>query len=329
MDGSALYFTGRRAVETRPVDVGPVGEDEVVVETDASAISAGTELLVYRDQAPAGVRVDETIDALDGDFSYPLRYGYATAGEVVEAGTEVDEDWLGRTVFSFRPHQTRFVDRPDALIAVPDGVTAEEATLLPTVETATNVVLDCAPRIGETAVVFGAGVVGLWTARLLAAFPLDRLVVVDPIETRRAAARAFGADAAIRPDVVGDRVSDVDLAVELSGRPSVLDDAVGAVGYDGRVVVGSWYGSKRVNVDLGGRFHRDRVSIASSQVSTIDPALRGRWDTDRRLDVALDWLDRVDAASLISHRIPFADAADAYDLLDRRPEEALQVLLTY
>jgi len=342
MTDAALYFTGPETVEVRETTVGPPDDDELLVETRASAISAGTELLVYRDQTPAEFPADETLDALDGDLSYPLRYGYAASGVVREAGAEVDRDWVGRSVFAFVPHQTRFRATPDSVVALPPGTTPAAGSLLPSVETATNVVLDAAPRLGERVVVFGAGVIGLCVVRLLADFPLESLVVVDPIERRRTLAAALGADRTTTPADLGaagptgsdladeDSAADgADLAVELSGQPSALDDAIGAVGYDGRIVVGSWYGTKREPIDLGGRFHRDRIDIVSSQVSTISPELRGRWDRDRRMDAALDRLDRIPADELITHRIPFERAPEAYELLDSSSDAAVQVILEY
>ena len=328
MSDTALYFTAPKTVEPRPVSV-DLGVDEVVVDTDASAISAGTELLVYRDETPDDLPVDETIDAFDDSFEYPLRYGYAAAGRVVETGSEVDDEWRDRTVFAFRPHQTRFAADPDDLVVLPEDVSPAHGCLLPTVETATNLALDSEPKLGESVVVFGAGVVGLCTTRLLSAFPLDELVVVEPIATRRETASAMGADRTMTPEVAATELGDADLAVELSGEPAVLNDAIDAVGYDGRIVVGSWYGEKRAPIDLGGSFHRDRIELISSQVSTIDPARRGRWDRDRRFEAAVEWLDRLDCERLISHRVPFAEAADAYELLDDRAESALQVVLTY
>jgi len=329
MTDAALAFTGPKAVEVREADVGDPTADELRVDTRASAISAGTELLVYRDQTPSDVPVDETLDALDGEFSYPLRYGYAASGVVDAVGEDVDADWLGRSVFGFVPHQTRFVAEPDDVVALPDGTEPAVGALLPSVETATNLVLDAAPRLGERVVVFGAGVIGLCVTRLLASFPLSSLVVVDPVERRRDLAVGMGADRTETPKTVGDAVSDADLAIELSGRPSTLDDAIGAVGYDSRIVVGSWYGAKRAPVDLGGRFHRDRIDLISSQVSTISPSLRGRWDRERRMDEALGWLDRIDADALITHRIPFERAPEAYELLDARSDDAVQVILEY
>jgi len=337
MTDAALYFTAPETVEVRETDVGSPDADELLVDTRASAISAGTELLVYRDQTPDDLPADEALDALDGDLSYPLRYGYAASGVVREVGDDVDPDWVDRSVFAFAPHQTSFRVSPESVVALPPETTPAAGSLLPSVETATNIVLDAAPRLGERVVVFGAGVIGLCVTRLLAAFPLQSLVVVDPIERRRELAADFGADRTTTPadlggpaaDVDDPAVDDADLAIELSGQPSAIDDAIGVVGYDARIVVGSWYGTKREPIDLGGRFHRDRIDIVSSQVSTISPELRGRWDHDRRMDAALDRLDRIPVDELITHRIPFERAPEAYELLESASDAAVQVILEY
>jgi threonine dehydrogenase-like Zn-dependent dehydrogenase len=80
---------------------------------------------------------------------------------------------------------------------------------------------------------------------------------------------------------------------------------------------------------LGTRFHRERLRLISSQVSNLDPALSPRWDRARRAANVLRLLERVAPAELISHRLPFEQAAEAYRLLDQAPERALQVVLTY
>src|SRR5690606_10225534 len=80
---------------------------------------------------------------------------------------------------------------------------------------------------------------------------------------------------------------DADLALELSGDMAVLNLALEATGFDGRIVIGSWYGRRTAPIDLGSRFHRNRLRLISSQVSTLAPALTGRWDKTRRL--ALAW----------------------------------------
>lgn len=335
MHRRSLYFTGPEQVEHRDTSFDHAA-DEIVVETQFSAISAGTELLIYHGDAPTDLPADETLDALEGDLSYPLRYGYAAVGKVVSTGSAVSEEWTGRLVFGFNPHETRFAASPSDVIPVPDDIAQAEMALFPTVETATSLVLDGHPRVGERVAVYGAGVVGLCTTGLLSSFPTAELVVVDPLAARRERALEMGADAVCSPDDdIAGRWQDntgpdgADLIFELSGQPAALDDAVALAGYDSRIIVGSWYGTKPTTLDLGRDFHRDRVSIASSQVSTLDPSLRGRWTMDRRTDVALDFLQRLPVETLVTHRLPFEEAPEAYRLIDENPDEALQVLLTY
>jgi 2-desacetyl-2-hydroxyethyl bacteriochlorophyllide A dehydrogenase len=337
----AVVFTDCRRVGVHDRPAVEPDDERVRVETDCSAISAGTELLVYRDEVPAEMPVDASLPAFaDDTFGYPLQYGYAAVGTVVETGAAVEDDWVGERVFAFNPHETEFLAEPSALLPVPDDLSTEAATLFPTVETATTLVHDLAPRLGERIVVFGAGAVGLSVVALLATFPLAELVVVEPVTDRRERAAALGADTTLTPDSVAtlgerqaaDERAGMDGAVEISGNPAALDDAVSAVGYDGRVIVGSWYGTKRADLDLGGTYHRSRIDIESSQVSSIDPGLRGRWTKSRRAETALARATELPLETVITHRIPFEDAPRAYDLLDNPTEAAdrpLQILLTY
>lgn len=334
MPGRAVEFVGPRSVEVRETPVPEPDPGEVRVSTTVSAISPGTELLVYAGDAPSEMAADGTIDAIEGTLSFPLRYGYAAVGEVAAAGDDVPAGWLGETVFAFHPHASHFLAEPSELHRVPADCPPEAAALLPNVETAVNLVLDGRPRIGERVALFGQGVVGLLTTGLLSAFPLASLVAVEPLANRRRAAEAFGAGETLDPGEadVRERLGDadgLDLAYEVSGDPAALDDALAATGYDGRVVVGSWYGEKRADLDLGGRFHRSRISLHSSQVSTVDPALRGRWSKERRLGVAWRRLADVDVSRLVTHRVPVESAPEAYRLLDEEPDSAVVVLLTY
>jgi 2-desacetyl-2-hydroxyethyl bacteriochlorophyllide A dehydrogenase len=332
MSRRTLYFAAEREATIRERHVPGPGPEEVRMETTASAISAGTELLIYRGEAPEAMVADEALAALDGDLSLPLAYGYAAVGDVVECGQAVSDEWLGRAVFAFNPHETEFLADPDDLVEVPGGMAPSTAALLPHAETAVNFALDGHPRIGERVAVFGAGLVGLCTTSVLAEFPLAELVVVDPVDARRQLAATLGADRAVSPaeaSGLSDQASQgIDLVYELSGNPDALDDAIDAVGYDGRVIVGSWYGTKRADLDLGGRFHRDRVTIESSQVSTIAPDLRGRWTTDRRLATALDHLGDIDADALVHDHVPFESAPAAYRRLDAEHPPG-GIILTY
>ena len=335
--GRAVQFSAPEAVDVVPIEPPEPPAGKLLVKTTVSAISAGTELLLYHGQVDPTTIADEELPALDGTLSYPIRYGYAATGTVSAVGDGVDAAWLGRTVFAFNPHESHFLAAPDDVLVVPEGVDTERAALFANTETAVNFMLDAAPRIGERVAVFGQGVIGLLTTALLARSPAETVVAVEPHARRRELARELGADVALDPtqtDVetaVHDRFDGVDLAIEVSGRPSTLETAVEATRYDGRVLVGSWYGTKRETLGFGDHHHRGRISIESSQVSTIDPMLRGRWDVDRRRETAWRQLQTLgdDLDGLVTHRTPVEDAPKAYRRLAETPAETLQTLLTY
>ena len=341
VNGQALWFTAPRHVELRPTTWPPPGPGQILVQSIVSAISAGTELLLYRGQAPAGLPADETLPALTGTLTFPLQYGYSTIGKVIALGSGVPASFLGRTVFAFQPHATHFTAPMGDLLVLPELTPAELAAFLPNVETAVNLLLDGNPRVGEQVAVLGQGVVGLLVTALLARIPLARLVAVDGFALRRQASVSLGAHACLdsadsdlpaqlRLHLQGDRpYPGADLTYELTGDPAALDLAIAASGHAGRIVIGSWYGTKRASPDLGGRFHRARLRLISSQVSTMAPELSGAWTKDRRLRFALSLLESLPLSDLVSHRIPFARAHEAYRLLDEDPGRTLQVLLTY
>jgi 2-desacetyl-2-hydroxyethyl bacteriochlorophyllide A dehydrogenase len=341
MTRQSVYFAAPGLVQVREEETPTPAADQVLVQSLVSAISPGTELLFYRGQVPPDLAVDETIPALAGEVRYPLKYGYATVGHVVAAGVGVDRGWLGRTVFAFNPHESLFTAPIDSLIQVPPGLSSEDAAFLPNMETAVNFLMDGQPLIGERVVVLGQGVVGLLTTGLLAQFPLAALLTLDYCSQRRERSLALGAHAsldAVRPDLPalvsatwGQQQSPAgaDLVYELSGNPDALNLAIELAGFDARVVVGSWYGHKRCDLALGGRFHRSRIRLISSQVSAISPQWSGRWHQARRFEVAWQMIRRLKPAHLITHRLPVSEAARAYALLDRQPCEAIQILLTY
>jgi 2-desacetyl-2-hydroxyethyl bacteriochlorophyllide A dehydrogenase len=336
-----LYFTAPSQVTVQREGIAPPAPGQLLVQTVVSAISPGTELLIYRGQAPADMAADETIPALSGALTFPLKYGYAAVGRVTAVGSPAERAWQGRLVFAFQPHASHFLTTPTDLHPLPDGLSPEEAVFLPNMETAVNFLMDGRPLIGERVVVFGQGVVGLLTAALLVRLPLSRVITVDRYRLRRERSRELGVHASLDAgtDDVLDRLHaglrvehgahGADLSYELSGNPLALDQAIAVTGFGGRVVIGSWYGQKRADLNLGGRFHRSRIRLISSQVSTIAPEWSARWDKGRRLRVAWEMLRHVRPAHLVTHRFPLEQAREAYALLDQRPGEAIQVLFTY
>ena len=313
------------------------GRDEVLVRTSISAVSAGTEMLFYRNQVDDGIQLDTAFRGLSGPFHYPFKYGYASVGQIEELGDGVPNHWKGTTVFCFHPHESHFASPLAELIPVPKNMDIEDAVFLPFMETALSFVMDGRPVAGENVVVLGQGVTGLLTTAILSMFPLSNLVTLDGIEARRVRSMVMGAERSLDPSTTaveflkqsGMGQSKADLVFEVSGNPQAFDYALSIAGYDSRIVLGSWYGNKPATVHLGRDFHRNRAHIIGSQVSSVAPGLSGRWSKGRRLEFTWKLLDRVRPSRLITHRYELKDATSAYRLIYSKSEEVCQLVFLY
>ena len=322
-----LWFTQPYQVEVREGEQVSVAADSVRVRTLCSAISAGTEMLVYRGQLPEDLGLDASIEGMQSKPSYPLQYGYACVGVVEELGANVAQHWQGKRVFAFAPHGSHFISTCDALIELPEDVEAEDAVFLANMETAVNLVQDGRPELGERVAVLGQGIVGLLLTGVLARFPLQELLAIDGIAERRALAQTLGASATCSGLHLDEQ--EADLIYEVSGVPEALNSAITLAGYESRIVVGSWYGKKSAAIELGGKAHRNRISITTSQVSSIASPLSGRWSKARRFGVAWQMLRDIRPSRLISQQVPLLEAESIYKQLHETPEKITQAIFVY
>lgn len=337
MNRLSVYFTAPKELEIREEPIPLLAPEQVLVRTIYSAISPGTELLIYRKQIPPYVRKDLAISSLSGNYTYPLKYGYSAVGKVVRLGKRVDQAWLGRDVIAFHPHESYFTAELETLIEIPPGIALADAVFLPNMETAVNFVMDGQPGIGENVSVFGQGIVGLLTTSLLSQFPLKSLITFDYHKLRRQASLRMGASLSLSPEDKDAIIrlktalnsNGCDLTYEISGHGTGLNQAVALTGFDGRIVIGSWYGEKPVNLHLGTAFHRSRIRLISSQVSTLSPSNTGRWNKTRRFNTAWQMLKQIRPSTMISLYIPVTQADKAFKLLDENPKDFIQIIFTY
>src|SRR6202012_2130223 len=250
----ALFHTAPRCVEIRELPTPRPAAGEGLVRTLSSGISGGTERLIYRGEVPADLALDDTIDALGGAFSYPLASGDACVGEGAGGGPGG---------FAFHPHQDGSAPRPDELIPLPP-VDPASATLFPLVETALQVTLDAGTGYRDRVIVLGAGVLGLLTGLLLQR-PGGRPLIAEPLQWRRAVASSLGVATAAPAELVNEEVP---LVIDASGNPDAPAMALDLLAHEGTLRVASWFGTKPVVMPLGGAFHRRRLSIRRTQVST-------------------------------------------------------------
>ena len=329
MRAQAVRFVAPYQVRLEEVSVADPGPGELLVRARYSGISGGTEMLAYRGEVDPRLPLDEPLGTLGGSFTYPFSYGYAVVGKVEASGGRLSE---GSLVFSFHPHQDLFV--VDEADVVPlDGQDHRLAALLPLVETGLQVSLDAGPRLEEDVVVLGLGCVGILAGALLARAGA-RVTASDPQAGRREVAGEFGL-ASVPPDDLGETVAEATegrgatLVVEASGNPAALAEGLGLLGHEGTALVCSWYGTKTVPLPLGAEFHRRRLVIRSSQVSTIPSELSARWDRSRRRQAALALLSELPIAALATHEFPFESAPDAYAAVARPDPGLIHAALRY
>lgn len=295
----AFWTTGRERGEFRPETLARAREGQVMVEAHYSAISRGTELLVFRGRVPAAEHGRMRAPHQAGLFPWPVKYGYSSVGRVIQGA----QDLCDRLVFCLYPHQDRYVVDAGDVVPIPQGVPAARAVLAANMETALNAVWDSGLAAGDRVAVVGAGVVGLLTAYLASRHPACEVHVVDVDPRKRTAAAQLGLPFFAPVDAPGD----ADRVFHASAQGAGLQTALRLAGLEAKVIELSWYGERSIELELGGAFHSQRLQIIGSQVGRLPPERRARWDYRRRLQAALALLadDRLDA--LFEADVPFDD----------------------
>jgi 2-desacetyl-2-hydroxyethyl bacteriochlorophyllide A dehydrogenase len=299
LHADAFWVTAPGAGEIRREVLREPGPGDVVVRTLWSAVSRGTESIVFTGRVPPSEHARMRAPFQDGEFAAAVKYGYLNVGVVEHGPAHV----LGRTVFCLYPHQTRYVVPADAVTVVPDGVPPARAVLAGTVETALNAVWDAAPLVGDRIVVVGAGMVGCCIARLLARFPAADVTLVD-VDPRCAAIGATLGTAFAAP---ADAPRGRDLVVHASGTAAGLLLSLDLLRMDGTVLDVSWYGDTSVPLPLGGAFHSQRLTLRSSQVGQVASSRRSTRTRADRLALALQLLSDEAYDAVLAAPTPFAD----------------------
>ena len=300
-----------------PADLPPAQAGQVLVRTVYSGVSRGTEALVFNGEVPPSQYAVMRAPFQEGEFPGPVKYGYASVGEVRPEGAP--PDLAGRTVFCLYPHQDLYRVPAAAVTPLPDDVPPGRAVLAANMETAVNVVWDARPAAGDRIVVIGAGVVGLLVAWLCRQVPGAAVTAVDVNPARGSAARALGV--AFRTAPAPEPAAD--LVVHASGQPAGLRAALGVAGVEATIVEASWYGSRSVPLPLGEAFHSRRLTLRSSQVGRLPPARAPRWSHARRMKLALALLRAAELDALISGESEFAELPAVMARLSRDPRAAL------
>jgi NADPH:quinone reductase-like Zn-dependent oxidoreductase len=271
---------------------------EALVRTLFTAISRGTETLVFAGKVPPSEHARMRAPFQAGEFPAPVKYGYCNVGRVERGPQEL----RGQHVFCLYPHQTRYVVPAAALYRLPDDVPPGRGVLAANLETAVNALWDAAPRLGDRVAVVGAGSVGCMAAWLAKRAGCD-VELVDIDARKAAAAAALG----VEFRTPADATRDADVVVHASGDGDGLATSLELAGFEATVLELSWYGARSPSVPLGAAFHSRRLTLKSSQVGAIAASQRPRWDHARRMELVLRLLRHAELDALVSGESAFEE----------------------
>ncbi len=317
----ALWYAAKDTVELRTAEVSAPEAEQVLVQAHFSGISRGTERLVFQGRVPHSEHQRMRCPYQEGDFPFPVKYGYALAGEIVDGPREI----LGQHVFVLHPHQQRACVNTADVRVIPDKVPLRRAALAANMETAVNVMWDAAVAPGEQILIIGGGVLGLLIAGLAAQSGSNEVTLVD-IEPKRAdLAQAMGAHFALPENAPREQQVIIHTSASEPGLRLALECATP----DGRIIEASWYGDREISLPLGEAFHSRRLRLISSQVGALPPTRRAEWTFARRMQKALDHLQDDKFEALITGEINFTDAPAALPKVLANDSSGLMTILRY
>ena len=343
--GKVVVFTQPGTIGFESYDDLPLKPHEVRLRTLYSGISAGTELTAYRGSNPYLHKQWDAarklfVPAEQPTLTYPvIGWGYEEVGEVVELGSEVQDVAIGDIIFGTWGHRTHHIVEDtyalerlqakslDAIF----GIFSQIGSI------AMNGVHDARIRIGETVAVFGMGTLGQIVGQLCKKSGA-RVVGIDRFEKRLGIARQSGAaDLVLNADEgeAAERIRSLtdnrgaDVAIEVTGSPLALNQAIRSVAYSAKVIALGFFQGEATGLFLGEEFHHNRVNVVGSQIFGTDPELTYRWNRLRLVQtfMRLQAEGVIDLKPIISHVIPFDEAAEAFRIADQEPENALQIVL--
>lgn len=328
-----IAFIGTDQVEVRPETVGELRPGEVLIETRATLISTGTELICLGRLFEAGSHWDEWV-------KYPFSPGYSLVGRVTAVGDGVRTFCVGDRVAARQPHRQFVVASAEGLVPVPEGISDEDATWFGLATIVQNGVRRAAHALGETVVVIGLGQLGQLAVQYLRLQGAREIIAIDPLAPRLALARAHGATTTLALGAAEAREAVLDLTggagadvvYDVTGAAPVFPAALRLLRRFGHLVLLGDTGTPSVQ-HLTPDVIRNGLSILGAHDSH-PPAVatdHSPWSRGRMAELFFAYIARGDmrVADLVTHRYAPADAPAAYRLLCEDRAAAMGVLFDW
>ena len=315
---------GQFNIQLEDVPIPEPGPGEVRIKAVRSLISRGSEI---------GARYTRT------HAVSPEIMGYSLAGTVDALGEGVDCYDINDPVVALAPH-AEYAVRPATLSStveqpqvfpMPDGVDYDQAPYWPLVAGAVTWV--DIEQIGnnDTVVILGQGLVGSLMLQVARYNGQGRIIAVDVLQSRCALAEEFGADA-----VVNAAVEDPVAAVHRLTKGAGADTVVYAVGGPAGLMVfdqGLDMLAPGGLLHLIGLYEDAPLPLSSGKIQRrkIIGGYYGESIGSGTAHRAMQLLRKgvIQTERMTTHRMPFTEAALAFDLLYNDMGEALGVLLDW
>lgn len=329
MKGQRVVWPGQAKVEIEEFEVASPTDSEVLVATECSLISPGTEraFLLGLPNAQGG---------------YPSYPGYSNIGQVVEVGSNVKGFAIGDRVASSRGHTSHFVASPEHLLKITAAnLPSEEAVFFNLCTISLQGVRKARIELGEPTVVLGQGLIGLLAmqlAKLSGAFPI---VGVDLADSRLKLSATVGADETLNREGpnFAQRLAEITggkgpaVVIEATGHPEAINTAFALAGWHGRVVLLASTRGETERVNFYRDVHKKGLTVlgAHNSVRPRRESSANFWTSrdDWELSLQLIAHRRIVVAPLITHRLRGTDAAKAYQRLAEWDANLLGVVLDW
>jgi 2-desacetyl-2-hydroxyethyl bacteriochlorophyllide A dehydrogenase len=333
MNNTAVAFTGTNLVELHDLRVPEPREGEVLIETRRTLISTGTELTCLGRRFEPGSHWDQWV-------KYPFYPGYSSASVIVKTGSGTSRFKIGDRVASRTQHQRFVVAREADLVAIPEGVSDDEAVWFGIACIVQNGIRRAEHELGDAVVVIGLGLLGQLAVQFARLSGAREIIAIDTAPRRLELARAHGATvvlqkpvAEVRADILaatGGRLADV--VYDITGHPAVLSSALTLTRDLGKVVLLGDAGSPTQQHITGDLISRGLRLIGAHDNNPPKTANDHAWWTRNHMaDLFMTYLGRrqMQVSDLITHRFKPADAAAAYSRLVEDRATAMGVVFEW
>ena len=332
-----LVFPGIKEVDWEPLALPTeLQPTEVLVRTARTVISAGTEIAVY-----SGTHIGYSIPGAQYPHM-PYYPGFAAAGTVEAVGSAVTTLAPGDRVMGKTGHQDWVVVdiARENLDCIPEGVSSEAACLGRLATVSMQSIRLAGVKLGEHVAVFGQGLFGQFASQIAGLDGAVTAIAVDVLDSRLEVARRHGATHVVNPsrEDLAERIAaatdghGVDVAIEATGDPLVINDALHVAAWLGRVILlGSPRG--RLEIDPYTDIHSKGVAVigAHSDTTAREANVFHRWTDGAHRSLVLELLrqGRLEADGLITTRVPADEAPSMYPALMNHPEDHLGVIIQW